>query len=375
MGTYTQAVSSRRGYWIRADEPQQGWWPWAWLPLIGLLALFLIGLFYLGPKIEDDVLGQVSERIQFAGVSIVESAASGQEISLKGIGDSANTDIFQVAAEGARCATWAGDLVCPTQVSLELTQPEPVVASVSAGRWHDFLVKTAGSNVVLSGEVASENDRRRWVEAAQQRFAVVSDELVVSGETGLPGDTLAQLRALESLSQMARGKSQWADGELSLEGFAPETDIGSIEATFSNPDSAPSLGKILVQPLVDAGQCNESMAQALSQSTIRFRTGSAEIDPSSQPLLDRLAKLTKPCPGQIRIEGHTDSVGDNRSNLRLSEARANAVRNALIELEISAGRLKAVGLGETQPVADNETEAGRAANRRIVITALNDGEE
>lgn len=375
MGTYTQAVSSRRGYWIRADEPQQGWWPWAWLPLIGLLALFLIGLFYLGPKIEDDVLGQVSERIQFAGVSIVESAASGQEISLKGIGDSANTDIFQVAAEGARCATWAGDLVCPTQVSLELTQPEPVVASVSAGRWHDFLVKTAGSNVVLSGEVASENDRRRWVEAAQQRFAVVSDELVVSGETGLPGDTLAQLRALESLSQMARGKSQWADGELSLEGFAPETDIGSIEATFSNPDSAPSLGKILVQPLVDAGQCNESMAQALSQSTIRFRTGSAEIDPSSQPLLDRLAKLAKPCPGQIRIEGHTDSVGDNRSNLRLSEARANAVRNALIELEISAGRLEAVGLGETQPVANNETEAGRAANRRIVITALNDGEE
>ncbi|MEX0914268.1 MAG: OmpA family protein, partial [Wenzhouxiangellaceae bacterium] len=74
----------------------------------------------------------------------------------------------------------------------------------------------------------------------------------------------------------------------------------------------------------------------------------------------------------IRIEGHTDSTGPAALNLRLSEARANAVNDALIERGIDAARLKAVGMGEDFPIATNQTEEGRASNRRVDVIVLNE---
>ena len=67
------------------------------------------------------------------------------------------------------------------------------------------------------------------------------------------------------------------------------------------------------------------------------------------------------------IEGHTDSVGSEESNLNLSQERAAAVQVALNRLGVANGRLNAVGYGESQPIADNGTRAGQAQNRRIVI--------
>jgi OOP family OmpA-OmpF porin len=70
----------------------------------------------------------------------------------------------------------------------------------------------------------------------------------------------------------------------------------------------------------------------------------------------------------VTVEGHTDSVGDDPTNQRLSEARARAVGDALASrLRLDAARLTTVGHGETRPVASNDTEAGRARNRRVDI--------
>ena len=71
------------------------------------------------------------------------------------------------------------------------------------------------------------------------------------------------------------------------------------------------------------------------------------------------------CPGTVRIEGYTDSVGRGLVNLHLSEARATAVRNALIARGVAPTRLRTRGYGGHHPLADNSTEAGRAKNRRI----------
>ena len=67
---------------------------------------------------------------------------------------------------------------------------------------------------------------------------------------------------------------------------------------------------------------------------------------------------------KIRIEGHTDSVGTDAANLRLSQKRADAVMAQLIKRGIDPGRMEAVGFGETKPIAPNATKAGRAENRR-----------
>ena len=75
---------------------------------------------------------------------------------------------------------------------------------------------------------------------------------------------------------------------------------------------------------------------------------------------------------QIRIEGHTDDVGQEPDNLRLSEARAQAVHAWLVANGIDARRLSFRGYGESQPIATNDTPAGRALNRRTVFVVIDD---
>ncbi|MBL8919779.1 MAG: OmpA family protein [Myxococcaceae bacterium] len=100
---------------------------------------------------------------------------------------------------------------------------------------------------------------------------------------------------------------------------------------------------------------------------INFATGSAKIVGAvSQQILSEVAQALKDNPGikKVRIEGHTDSVGDDVKNMKLSQARADSVRAALIKLGIDPGRMDSVGFGETKPIASNSTAAGKAENRR-----------
>ena len=105
---------------------------------------------------------------------------------------------------------------------------------------------------------------------------------------------------------------------------------------------------------------------------ILFDTNSAEIRPESGPVLKEIGEMLTNHPDlAIRIEGHTDSIGDESSNQALSERRANAVRNWLIEYyEVDPARLEAVGMGESSPVASNETAEGRQMNRRVELVRL-----
>ncbi|HAF07985.1 MAG: OmpA family protein [bacterium] len=104
---------------------------------------------------------------------------------------------------------------------------------------------------------------------------------------------------------------------------------------------------------------------------INFESGKATILPESYPILDEAVKLLKDNPKvRIEVQGHTDSVGSERSNLLLSQARAEAVRNYLILKGIDPSRIVAKGFGELMPIADNATREGRAKNRRIEFLIL-----
>jgi OOP family OmpA-OmpF porin len=100
---------------------------------------------------------------------------------------------------------------------------------------------------------------------------------------------------------------------------------------------------------------------------IKFATGSAKIvGAESQQILSEVAQAMKDNVQikRVRIEGHTDSVGDDAFNLKLSQNRANSVMAALITLHVDPARMEAVGYGETRPIASNATASGRAENRR-----------
>jgi len=102
-----------------------------------------------------------------------------------------------------------------------------------------------------------------------------------------------------------------------------------------------------------------------------FDTGSANIQSESFPRLDRVVEYMAHRPNvRIRVSGHTDNVGDPQRNQRLSEQRAQAVRQYLVSHGIDGSRVEAVGFGDTQPVASNDTEDGRAQNRRIEAIEL-----
>jgi outer membrane protein OmpA-like peptidoglycan-associated protein len=105
---------------------------------------------------------------------------------------------------------------------------------------------------------------------------------------------------------------------------------------------------------------------------IYFDFNSAVIKPTSYPVLDDAAKVFKAKPKmRVEISGHTDSIGSDSYNQKLSYQRANAVRDYLIRFHsIDPSRLIAVGYGETQPIADNRTKAGRDLNRRIEFKIL-----
>ncbi|HRZ42101.1 MAG TPA: OmpA family protein [Bacteroidales bacterium] len=106
---------------------------------------------------------------------------------------------------------------------------------------------------------------------------------------------------------------------------------------------------------------------------VYFDTGKATLRAASYAELNELVEFMKLKPAvKIEIGGHTDDVGDDASNLKLSQQRADAVKNYLAGKGIARDRVVAVGYGETQPVASNDTPEGRQQNRRTEVKILSD---
>jgi len=103
-------------------------------------------------------------------------------------------------------------------------------------------------------------------------------------------------------------------------------------------------------------------------SDISFATGSAALNPTLLPVLDRFAQTLRENPSTtVRIVGHTDSTGSDAINEPLSVNRAASVRSYLESRGVAAGRIAIDGRGSRDPIADNNTAAGRAKNRRVEI--------
>jgi len=109
---------------------------------------------------------------------------------------------------------------------------------------------------------------------------------------------------------------------------------------------------------------------------IQFETNQAAIKPESHSLLDEIVKVVRETPQikSLSIEGHTDSTGNAAHNQQLSEQRAAAVHDYLLQHGISTERLSSKGWGQTRPIADNASPAGREQNRRVEFVILDQSE-
>ncbi|WP_172653379.1 OmpA family protein [Methyloceanibacter caenitepidi] len=119
------------------------------------------------------------------------------------------------------------------------------------------------------------------------------------------------------------------------------------------------------------GQCRDKANALLSKRDVNFVTGSARLDARSLQVINAMTALVMKCvqSGNLRVEvgGHTDSQGDSDFNMDLSQKRADAVVEALKKRGIPGDAITAAGYGDTKPLAENDTEEGRAANRRVTL--------
>ena len=101
---------------------------------------------------------------------------------------------------------------------------------------------------------------------------------------------------------------------------------------------------------------------------VNFAFNSAEIEPAARPVLNQAAELLKENPGvDVRVEGHTDAIGSDEYNRELSVRRAEAVYRYLVNRGVDPERFTVEGFGKTRPIASNDTESGRAQNRRVEL--------
>lgn len=165
--------------------------------------------------------------------------------------------------------------------------------------------------------------------------------------------------------QIAEASARIAALEEALKAQRPQSD--QVEQV---PPAAPAAPRRLSSLAAELGgrETERGILLDLTDSDLSFPIGKANLPDREIPVLDRLASLLAQHQTlTARVEGHTDSAGRDEVNLALSQERADAVKQALVGRGASAQRIEAVGYGESRPIADNGTRAGRDRNRRIEV--------
>lgn len=227
--------------------------------------------------------------------------------------------------------------------------------------------------LTLSGYVPDNTVHAAIAASARRKF--FNEKVIDNLKTSVgapPGFLTGATRALGALSRLSTGSLVLSDREVRLSGDALfDAAAGQIREALPRelPPSWQAKVDVSVKPAasqVDLTVCQQLFTDLLGKARIRFESTRTVIDPDSTGLLDRLIETAQRCPAAtIEIAGHTDGDGGDEINQALSEKRAQAVADYLVAAGLPTQRFIATGYGSSRPVASNETEEGKARNRRI----------
>jgi outer membrane protein OmpA-like peptidoglycan-associated protein len=203
-------------------------------------------------------------------------------------------------------------------------------------------------------EQARDAAERATAQASRYRLALEQTETEL---------TAARSRLAQAQSEAERARANEEVARLQAE----RARLASEQAKRERDEARKQLF-VSISEILEAR--NEARGLIVSLSDVLFDFNKASLKPGAREKLSKLAGilLAYPAAYRMEIEGHTDSIGSDEYNLRLSEARAGSVREYLVGAGIPADRIMAVkGLGKTMPVATNDKPEGRQMNRRVEI--------
>jgi outer membrane protein OmpA-like peptidoglycan-associated protein len=235
--------------------------------------------------------------------------------------------------------------VAPPPASANISVPPPILGMPSGP-----------PPIFLDAEAAQKRlDAEREAKAAADRAAAEAAQRAAADRAA--ADRAAADRAAAEAAQRAQAERAAAE--------AARLKAAAEEAARIKAAEAAEV-KRRAELSAAAKACEDRVRLVAREGVIRFAFARAEIDPQSRPTLDKVADAAKACPKQkLKIEGHTDSIGEKVRNQPLSEARAKAVLDYLVAAGIEAARLSFAGFADERPAATNDTDEGRAQNRRI----------
>ncbi len=231
--------------------------------------------------------------------------------------------------------------------------------------------------VQLRGLLPNEKSQDLITSYAQALFGADVITTAARVRNDLPGDWQTRtMTGLLALSELSNGALILTPDGLTIRGNTGNKDGKSaiaqiLAAKLKNPGEIDlqityleKLGPVASRPSPD--ECEASIAQVLAAGKLSFEPGSATLTEGSLGTMGKIAEILLECGDlKLEIQGHTDSQGREEMNLALSQQRANSVLAELRGRKVLTRTFSAVGYGESQPIADNDTEEGREANRRI----------
>jgi OOP family OmpA-OmpF porin len=253
--------------------------------------------------------------------------------------------------------------------ALQIPQPQPGDNLPKSLGELAFVFDTA-SGLTITGAVPTERKKERLLSQAQLVFGAgrVVDAITVAEGAALPNWKGKTLDLMAKLATVGPFQLALKDNQINFSAEVPDAGIKSawidwLANFFVDQPLAVSADNLNVNASLPA--VNSFDVSTLFNLAINFESGSAEIPADAVAALDQAASILVEDGRNLRIVGHTDSTGDAATNRALSEARAQAVRDFLIAKGVVSSSLNSYGMGQDQPIAENDSEAGRAANRRI----------
>ena len=323
-----------------------------------------VGLGVPSPNWSDAVIQSIEAVHKLGGGSVSFADADITLIALPGMNQSKFDDIV-------------GELETKLPEVFALHAKLPKVQDPNQGPAEFTATLSPEGQVQLRGRVSDAALRDLADSYAKARFGSDKVHMAARVVDDLPNDWAARvLTGLEALASLSNGAVSVTADTLTVTGNTgnpnASTEVASLLAGKLGENSdynvnvtyQEKLDPVLGLPTPD--ECEAEIGNVLQVGKINFEPGSATIDASALSIMDEIAEILKRCGDlQLEIQGYTDSQGRESMNLALSQSRAESVLNELRARRVLTGSFTAKGYGEESPIADNGSEAGREANRRI----------